>query len=81
MEGPTDTIFDNMLDGNTAAGVLQELFGVEMTATPTECDNCGPRGRARNAADIRAGTRGRAPLSGLLARYAPRCRNTDAYHP
>jgi uncharacterized protein DUF6510 len=33
-----------MLDGNAAAGVLQEIFAGEMTATPTECANCGYEG-------------------------------------
>jgi hypothetical protein len=44
MAETTELDFDNMLDGNTAAGVLLELFGVEMTATATECDNCGREG-------------------------------------
>jgi hypothetical protein len=30
-----------MLDGNAAAGLLQEVFGLEMTANPAECANCG----------------------------------------
>jgi hypothetical protein len=30
-----------MLDGNAVAGVLQEIFGVEMTANPAECGTCG----------------------------------------
>jgi len=30
-----------MLDANAAAGVLAEIFGVEMTAAPTECASCG----------------------------------------
>ena len=30
-----------MLDGNAVAGVLQEIFGLEMTASPTECAHCG----------------------------------------
>jgi hypothetical protein len=30
-----------MLDANATAGVLYEIFGVEMTASPTECANCG----------------------------------------
>ena len=30
-----------MLDANAAAGILQEIFGVEMTAAPSECANCG----------------------------------------
>jgi len=32
---------DLMLDANSAAGILQEIFGVEMTAAPTECASCG----------------------------------------
>ncbi|MBI3537204.1 MAG: hypothetical protein HY070_06580 [Chloroflexi bacterium] len=35
-----------MLDGNAVAGLLQEIFAIEMTATPTECANCG------NAAEV-----------------------------
>jgi hypothetical protein len=30
-----------MLDGNAVAGLLYEVFGVEMTATPTACVHCG----------------------------------------
>ncbi len=33
-----------MLDGNSAAGLLQEIFGTDMTAAPTECANCGAEG-------------------------------------
>jgi hypothetical protein len=33
-----------MLDANAAAGMLQEIFGVEMTAAPTECAHCGAEG-------------------------------------
>jgi hypothetical protein len=33
-----------MLDGNAVAGVLQEIFAVEMTASPTECASCGNEG-------------------------------------
>lgn len=29
-----------MLDGNAAAGILNEIFAVEMTANPVECNNC-----------------------------------------
>ena len=35
---------DLMLDGNAAAGLLQEIFSLEMTASPTECANCGRQG-------------------------------------
>jgi hypothetical protein len=30
-----------MLDANATAGLLYEIFGVEMTASPTECAHCG----------------------------------------
>jgi predicted RNA-binding Zn-ribbon protein involved in translation (DUF1610 family) len=32
------------LDGNAAAGLLQELFAVEMTTAVGTCDNCGSAG-------------------------------------
>ncbi|RPI94345.1 MAG: hypothetical protein EHM40_06950 [Chloroflexi bacterium] len=34
-----------MLDANATAGVLYEIFGVEMTASPTECAHCGKEGK------------------------------------
>ncbi len=40
----TDPVADLVLDGNAAGGVLQGIFEVEMTASPTECANCGRRG-------------------------------------
>jgi Family of unknown function (DUF6510) len=33
-----------MLDGNAVAGLLHEVFAVEMTASPTVCAHCGRRG-------------------------------------
>ena len=30
-----------LLDANAVAGVLQEVFGSEMTVTPAECAGCG----------------------------------------
>ena len=30
-----------MLDGNAVAGMLNDIFASEMTASPTECANCG----------------------------------------
>jgi hypothetical protein len=30
-----------LLDGNAAAGLLQEIFAEEMTASPAECAHCG----------------------------------------
>ena len=38
---PTDLNRELMLDGNAAAGLLQVIFGLEMTANPAECANCG----------------------------------------
>src|SRR5258708_19800596 len=37
----TDCDRDMMLDGNAAAGMLQELFALEMTTVPAECAHCG----------------------------------------
>jgi hypothetical protein len=44
MEETTDINRELMLDANAAAGILQEIFGVEMTTSPTECANCGSEG-------------------------------------
>jgi hypothetical protein len=33
-----------MLDGNAAAGLLQEIFAVEMTTVVGTCDTCGTAG-------------------------------------
>src|SRR4051812_1696819 len=40
----TDMNRELMLDGNGVAGALYEIFGVEMTASPTECAGCGREG-------------------------------------
>ena len=34
---------DLMLDGNSVAGLLQEVFGAEMTSTFGTCNGCGAR--------------------------------------
>lgn len=41
MNETTDLNHELMLDANATAGLLQEIFGVEMTASPTECAHCG----------------------------------------
>ena len=41
MEETADINHELMLDANATAGMLFEIFGVEMTASPTECANCG----------------------------------------
>ena len=40
-EQPIDLNMELTLDANAAAGLLHEIFGVEMTSMPTECANCG----------------------------------------
>jgi hypothetical protein len=44
MEETTDMNRELMLDANATAGVLYEIFGVEMTAAPIECATCGNEG-------------------------------------
>lgn len=41
MEKQMDVNTEMMLDGNALAGMMMEMFGVEMTAAPTECAHCG----------------------------------------
>ncbi len=43
-ENLSDMNHELMLDANAAAGLLQEIFGTDMTAAPTECANCGQEG-------------------------------------
>ena len=38
---PMDLNRTLMLDGNAVGGLMQEMFGLEMTAVPAECANCG----------------------------------------
>lgn len=40
----TDLNLSLMLDGNAAAGILNEIFSLEMTTCPVECANCGREG-------------------------------------
>jgi len=44
MEETTDINRELMLDANATAGLLYEIFGTEITASPTECANCGNQG-------------------------------------
>ena len=44
MDEMTDINRELMLDANATAGLLYEIFGLEMTASPTECANCGNEG-------------------------------------
>ena len=42
--GFVDEMQSWMLDGNALAGLLHELFDVEMTIAPVECAACGRHG-------------------------------------
>jgi hypothetical protein len=44
MEEIRDINYELMLDANATAGLLFDIFGVEMTASPTECASCGNEG-------------------------------------
>jgi hypothetical protein len=44
MEEAMDVNRELMLDANATAGLLYEIFGTEMTASPTECAHCGREG-------------------------------------
>jgi hypothetical protein len=44
MEEITDINRQLMLDANATAGLLYEIFGAEMTTSPTECAHCGREG-------------------------------------
>lgn len=39
-----DPVRSTRLDGNAAAGILSEIFILEMTSSTTECANCGREG-------------------------------------
>ncbi len=41
MEYSSDMNEQLMLDGNALAGMLQEIFGTEMTVVPSQCAGCG----------------------------------------
>ena len=37
----TENVSDLVLDGNAAAGLLQEIFALEITTAQIQCDTCG----------------------------------------
>ena len=41
---PIDVNRALMVDGNAVAGLLHEIFALEMTTSPTECVHCGRTG-------------------------------------
>jgi hypothetical protein len=40
----TENDSDLVLDGNAAAGLLQEIFVLEITSAEIQCDSCGSTG-------------------------------------
>jgi Zn finger protein HypA/HybF involved in hydrogenase expression len=40
MEYEQDITQELMLDGNSIGGIFAEMFGIEITATPTQCATC-----------------------------------------
>ena len=59
------------LDGNALGGLLQELFGAEMTGAPHTCQSCGAeRPVAAHRAYLGAGTVLRCPVCDHIALVA-----------
>jgi DNA-directed RNA polymerase subunit RPC12/RpoP len=45
MDFPKYVLSESLVeDGNAAAGILNEIFASEMTASPTQCAGCGREG-------------------------------------
>ena len=60
------------LDGNAMGGLLQELFGAEMTAAPHTCQSCGAeRPVAAHRVYLGAGTVLRCPVCNQIAALQP----------
>jgi hypothetical protein len=56
------------LDGNALGGLLQELFGAEMTGAPRRCESCGTeRPVAAHRLYLGAGTVLRCPVCDQIA--------------
>ena len=45
-DGSADTDGSMTLDGNAVAGLLEEIFGTDLTGQPCECATCGNRAEA-----------------------------------
>ena len=62
----TENVSDLVLDGNAAAGLLEEIFAPEITSAQVECEACGPtqhisrQRRAMAGATASAARKGRA---------------------
>jgi hypothetical protein len=69
------------LDGNALGGLLQELFGAEMTGAPHTCQSCGTeRPVAAHRMYLGAGTVLRCPACGQIALVAAALRDGHVVH-
>ena len=69
------------LDGNALGGLLQELFGTEMTGVPHTCQSCGAeRPVAAHRVYLGAGTVLRCPVCDQIALVAAALPDRDVVH-
>jgi hypothetical protein len=69
------------LDGNAMGGLLQELFGAEMTAAPHTCQSCGAeRPVGAHRAYFGAGPVLRCPICDQIALVAVPMRDRHMVH-
>ena len=69
------------LDGNALGGLLQELFGAEMTGAPHTCEACGTeRPVAAHSLYLGAGTVLRCPVCDQIALVAAALPDRDVVH-
>jgi Family of unknown function (DUF6510) len=69
------------LDGNALGGLLQELFGVEMTGAPHTCQSCGgERPVAAHRVYLGVGTVLRCPVCGQIALVAAALADRHVVH-
>src|SRR3954451_3905487 len=69
------------LDGNALGGLLQELFGAEMTAAPHTCESCGAeRPVAAHRVYLGAGAVLRCPVCDQIALVAAALRDRHVVH-
>ena len=69
------------LDGNALGGLLQELFGAEMTGAPRRCQSCGTeRPVAAHRLYLGAGTVLRCPACDQIALVVVALPDRDVVH-
>ena len=69
------------LDGNALGGLLQEVFGAEMTDAPHTCQSCGADGRvATHRLYLGAGSVLRCPMCDQIALVATTLADRHVVH-